>query len=414
MHCNKISNDNYSLQRLNISLIKLTFLRDSLRQWWHESRDFLEIVWKSQLPKIVFILAVICLLSGMIILALETNNAGFTNIIDSTYWSIVTLTTTGYGDKVPLTPLGRLFAGFVMLAGIAAASFFTATISSIFVAKKLSEERGLQKIYYRGHLLILGWNESGVDLVNTLLKYEDARGRLKIVLINNLSPEDTEELQQQFNSDSIKFLKGDYTGVAVLNRAKTGEAGSVLILSEQNLSPELADEKTVLATLAVKSVNPRAKVFVHLRLRSSESHLRRAGADRVIISDKYTGFLLANCAAAPNMPKVIDGILGPAARSMLKSIPVPDEYVGKSFISLSQHLKSTRNQLLIGFIAGESILSVDDILSDDISSVDDFIKRKFMEAGRSTEDLETTSVNLNPSLDYIIRSNDMAVVLGGN
>jgi len=389
-------------------------IRDSLAQWWRESRDFLEIVRKSQLPKIIAFLTFICVVSGMIILMLETENTGFANLIDSTYWAIVTLTTTGYGDKVPLTPWGRLFAGFVMLAGIAAASFFTATISSIFVAKKLKEERGLQKVFYRDHLLVLGWNDSGYDLIKTLLSSSGAGNPVKIVLINDLSPEATEELQQQFSSENIKFLKGDYTGAAVLNRAKVDEARAALILSEAHLPSEAADERTVLATLAVKSLNPRIKAYVHIRLRDNEGHLRRAGADRVIISDKYTGCLLAACAAAPNVPKVVDNIIGAGEKSLLKSLMVPPQFQGKSFEEYAGYLKKEQNLLLIGFITGESILSLDDILSDDISSVDDFIKRKFLDAGRSTDELEMTSVNINPALDYLIRENDIAVALGGN
>ena len=335
-------------------------------------------------------------------------------MLDSIWWSLVTMTTVGYGDKVPVTPGGRILAGFLMLSGIAVVSLFTATISSVFVAKKLREERGLQNVFYNGHLVVLGWNDSGHELVQTLLNQEHHAVTNRIVLINKLTPEETEELQQVFKSGDIRFLKGDYTGTAVLNRAKVNDARAVLILSEQDLPPDAADERTVLATLTVKSMNSRVKVYVHLRQRGSEGHLKRAGADRVIVSDKYTGYLLANCAAAPNIPQVIDRIMGIGSGVMLKSMGAPKGYVGKTYGELAEHLKKTRNMLLLGFIAGENILRVDDILSDDISSVDDFIKRKFMEAGRSPEELETTYVNLNPPQDYQIRANDLAIVLGGD
>lgn len=386
--------------------------------WWrlqrHELKDIYQLITQSRLPRLIIILFVICFTGAGLILLFESEEGGFADIFDSVWWSLVTMTTVGYGDMYPLTGGGRLLAGFLMLSGIAVVSLFTATVSSVFVATKLREERGLQNVFYKGHLVILGWNDSGLELVQTLLKQEDHAVTNKIVLINSLTPEATEELQQVFKSGDVKFLKGDYTGTAVLNRAKTTDARAILILSEQSLPPEAADERTVLATLTVKSMNSRVKVYVHLRQRGSEGHVKRAGADRVIISDKYTGYLLANCAAAPNIPKVIDDILGIGSGSMLKSMTAPKGYIGKTFGELAEHLKKSRNMLLLGFIAGENILRVDDILSDDISSVDDFIKRKFMEAGRSPEELETTLVNLNPPLDYQIRENDLAIVLGGN
>jgi len=363
---------------MNLKTLPNIFTADWWRLWWSEILDISEFVIRSKLPRLIAVMFVICFLGGTIILIFESRENGFGTIIDSMWWAIVTMATVGYGDKVPLTTGGRLVAIFIMLSGVAVVSLFTASFSSIFISKRLKEERGLQKVFYRDHLLVLGWNDSGYDLIKTLLSASVSSSAAKIVLINNLSPEATEELQQQFNTDNVKFLKGDYTGAAVLHRAKVDEAKAAIILSEAHLPPEAADERTVLATLAVKSLSPRVKAYVHIRLRNSESHLRRAGADRVIVSDKYTGYLLANCAAAPNVPKVVDNIIGAGAKSLLKSLTVPKLFIGKTFAEFAQHLKVEHNLLLIGFITGESILSLDDILSDDISSVDDFIKRNIL------------------------------------
>jgi hypothetical protein len=97
----------------------------------------------------------------------------------------------------------------------------------------------------------------------------------------------------------------------------------------------------------------------------------------------------------------------------LKSIKLPAEFIGKTFEEISKFLKTKENAILMGFVTGESILCVDDILSHDISSVDDFIQRKFRQAGLSPEELETTQINLNPPLDYKMRENDLAVIIGG-
>jgi voltage-gated potassium channel len=47
----------------------------------------------------------------------EGGQNGFTSIPKSIYWAIVTLTTVGYGDIAPQTPLGQMLAGVVMLLG---------------------------------------------------------------------------------------------------------------------------------------------------------------------------------------------------------------------------------------------------------------------------------------------------------
>lgn len=151
-----------------------------------------------------------------------------------------------------------------------------------------------------------------------------------------------------------------------------------------------------MATLAVKSLSSRVRVFVQVIRRESEGHLRRAAADQVIIADKYTGQLLANCAVAPNISRVLDTLLNVAKGPYFKSMKPPGKFVGSTFEDLSLHLKRSQNCILVGFVTEESILRVDDILSDDISSVDAFIQKKLLEAGHSPEELETAFVNLNP------------------
>ncbi|WP_423736709.1 ion transporter [Chitinophaga caseinilytica] len=65
---------------------------------------------------ILFVLTCVIIL-GSVIYLVEDHNAGFTSIPQSVYWAIVTITTVGYGDVAPATPLGKFIASFIMLLG---------------------------------------------------------------------------------------------------------------------------------------------------------------------------------------------------------------------------------------------------------------------------------------------------------
>jgi len=67
----------------------------------------------------VFLLAVVSLVTviGSIMYVIEGEENGFSDIPTSIYWAIVTLTTVGYGDVSPQTPLGQFFASIVMMMG---------------------------------------------------------------------------------------------------------------------------------------------------------------------------------------------------------------------------------------------------------------------------------------------------------
>ncbi len=84
--------------------------------------NFLTIALKGSLRKIsIFLLTVLTLtvILGSIMYLVEQKENGFSNIPESIYWAIVTITTVGYGDISPVTPMGKFVASVVMLIGYA-------------------------------------------------------------------------------------------------------------------------------------------------------------------------------------------------------------------------------------------------------------------------------------------------------
>ena len=89
---------------------------------------------KSSRPKIIVFLLLVILLSvvlGTIMYIVEgSTNPGFNTIPESIYWSIVTLTTVGYGDVVPLTIVGKIISSFIMILGYGIIAVPTGIVSS--------------------------------------------------------------------------------------------------------------------------------------------------------------------------------------------------------------------------------------------------------------------------------------------
>jgi len=84
--------------------------------------NFLTQALKNSVRKIsIFLLTVltITVILGSVMYLVEKRENGFSNIPESIYWAIVTITTVGYGDISPITPLGKFVASVVMLIGYA-------------------------------------------------------------------------------------------------------------------------------------------------------------------------------------------------------------------------------------------------------------------------------------------------------
>ena len=84
-----------------------------------EANILLEVLIASWRKTLVFVYTVITLvvIFGALMHFVEGPEGGFDNMPQSMYWAIVTLTTVGYGDITPVTPLGKLIASMIMLTG---------------------------------------------------------------------------------------------------------------------------------------------------------------------------------------------------------------------------------------------------------------------------------------------------------
>ena len=338
----------------------------------------------------------------------------FSSVWDGLWWAIVTITTTGYGDVVPRTGLGRAVAVMVIITGFGLVPTITATVATIFVTRRLKEERGLEQITLKGHTVICNWNPDAGQVIRSLVN-RSTDVLPGVVLINNLPEATMNEILSEHRDLGLRWVNGDFSSEAVLRLANI-QAASVAIILSDTLKRQvvMGDEKTILATLTIKSLNPRVRVCAEVIDIGNELHLRRAGADEIIIHGEYDHFLLSAGAVNPGIPKIVRQLLSFEGEH-LKQQDIPGEYRGKTFASLSTFFRDRYHSILVGIVSEEKAIGLEDILSADYSAVDAFIQRKFSSAGKGHLAARQTNytVSLNPADDYLIKNNDLAIIIGG-
>ncbi|NVK51467.1 MAG: ion transporter [Flavobacteriaceae bacterium] len=85
---------------------------------------------KAKIAVFIFFIIIICVILGTVMYMIEGAENGFTSIPRSVYWAIVTLTTVGFGDIAPQTPLGQLIASVIMILGYGIIAIPTGIVSS--------------------------------------------------------------------------------------------------------------------------------------------------------------------------------------------------------------------------------------------------------------------------------------------
>lgn len=90
---------------------------------------------KDKIAVFLFAVIVICIILGTIMYMVEGRESGFTSIPVSIYWTIVTLTTVGFGDITPQTPLGQFISIIIMILGYGIIAVPTGLITAQFMSK---------------------------------------------------------------------------------------------------------------------------------------------------------------------------------------------------------------------------------------------------------------------------------------
>jgi voltage-gated potassium channel len=193
--------------------------------------------------------------------------------LKSLYLLVITLSTIGFGDVVPLTEAGRIFTICLVIAALTVGLYAVSKISAFFVQGELSKllkQRNMNKVLasMNDHYIVCGYGKTGKHVLEELLQ----KG-LEVVMIEN-NAERTEKLKEIYDKKFI-HLDADATEDAVLLQAGIERAKFLIsVLS--------SDAENLFVTLSAKDLNKDIKVITRVTEGNSPEKFRKAGADFIV------------------------------------------------------------------------------------------------------------------------------------
>jgi voltage-gated potassium channel len=185
----------------------------------------------------------------------------------------------------------------------------------------------------------------------------------------------------------------------------------VIIPNLTDSSVTSPDEKTIFATLTIKSMEPNVRVIAYLNERENLKHIRRANVDEVVLSDDFGAFMVASHVVTPGVPQTLNTLFNNRTQNRFLRVNIPHEFVGKTYDELFNWFREKKHWVLIGVFSKDESLGIGEILSADTSALDAFIERKLKEGGISLQEESKVRTVINPSDEYIIKANERAIVI---
>ncbi|MCP4481559.1 MAG: hypothetical protein GY817_01845 [bacterium] len=273
------------------------------------------------------------------------HNEQFVSFFDGIWWAVVTLTTVGYGDKFPVTIGGRILASAFMFIGLSFFGLITGMFSSSIIKYyKKKENRGVDIMNLKDHIVICGWNNNATIVLKELTELFKNTDK-DFVIIKEDQPE-------YIFTNNIHYMKGDFTKKDILERAQIVFASSVIVLADQvtNRSNQDIDARTVLTALAIDKLNSDVYTCVEVLSSDNIEHVLNAGVDEYIIAANYTGNLLAHAVRYPGITKVYNELLSSTEGSQIYngSLSKNSEFCGEIFSQCVVDIFNKYSSILIG------------------------------------------------------------------
>lgn len=287
------------------------------------------------------------------------------SLAEALYMTVITVSTVGYGEVVPLTESGRWLTIGLIVAGVGSVSYGAVTAAEFVVEGHLGqyiERRRMQRAIedLSDHVIICGFGRVGRHLARAM----DTEGVDYVII------EDDADKLEELAELGLLALGGDATAEHTLEEAGLDRARAVVACVN-------TDADNVLITLTAKGLHPEVTVVARAKADENESKLRRAGADRVILPSNIGARRIASLITRPVVADFLEGLGVGGADLTLEEVPVHD---GDELDGVALRDAGIRERF------GVTVLAV----------------------RRSTSQLDT-----HPSPDLQLTGGDVLVVLGG-
>ena len=248
---------------------------------------------------------------------------GHVSFLDVVYFTMISITTTGFGDIAPVSNQSRLVEAVIVTPIRVAVLFIFVGAAYNFLIKRGWEKWRMARIQEKlsDHIVVLGYGISGSEAVAELI----ARGTdPHCIVVMDTDPERLAAAEEV----GCNVIEADASRDEHLMAVRIDKARTVLVSAGR-------DDASILIVLTVQHLAPHVPISVVIRAADNELLAHQAGADNVINPVRFTGLLLAGSAQGAHIADYLADLASVSGKVQLVERPVLPQEIGKSIDALA-------------------------------------------------------------------------------
>jgi voltage-gated potassium channel len=282
----------------------------------------------------------VVLLFTLVFFENASQESAIRDFYDGLWYSIVTLTTVGYGDMYPHTIGGKLIGAIFILGSFSIFGFLIGQISN-YMSERLEERKlGFQGTNFTNHAVIIGWNNIGYEVLEQLIGV----GKKAAIVTNKR--DDIDLIRESYSDKQVFTLLADYNKIEMLEKVNISNSAVVYVNFED-------DTEKLVQILNIKKHYNDLKFIVTLDNSNLKNTFLSAGVTYTISKNEISSKLLASYIFEPDVARYSEDILSFAESDDdydIKEYRVNSEnpLTGMAYNDVFLQLKKDSNVILIG------------------------------------------------------------------
>lgn len=199
-------------------------------------------------------------------------------VVNAFYLTVITISTVGYGDIVPISSASKVFAAILSIFGISAFLTTVPIVIVSFIEESLRRVGRMQQ-KVKNHIIVCGYNPIAKKVLENLKDTKE-----KIVVVTSDS-----KAIDALHDQNIASILGDPTEESTLEKANIKFAKSLIAVMDE-------DSENLLVSLTARSLNKDFKIVSKVAQEKNISKLRKSGSNDVFSPETLVGNMIADSA----------------------------------------------------------------------------------------------------------------------
>jgi|TARA_B110000879_G_scaffold199639_1_gene272757 voltage-gated potassium channel len=296
---------------------------------------------------LIGLLIYVGLLYALVLSEKNADGASIQSVFDAFWYSLVTLSTVGYGDYYPVTVIGKLVGLIFVFSSLGVLGYLISQLTVKLTQYMEDKKNGLFGTKLENHIVLIGYNKFSENILKQIVTTG-----IKVAIVTN-NKDDVDVIAKLHGGDSVFTLLTDYNDFDILEKVNISKSAKVFINFD-------SDTEMLVYILDLKNHFDNLEIIVSLNNTNFQNTFQSAGVLYAVSREEIAAKLVASYIFEPEVASFTEDLMASAEKGddfdMIElRVTKENPYFGKAYEYAFSNIRSDYSSVLLGIYKDEKL-----------------------------------------------------------